>query len=153
MNVVDRVAESVDTYLDTEVVILKRPLRSNDPFRCVGIFPLLNDVIAGSQEIGQREPTVERYSYRLQYLCKHVSEEEGRALYAVDTKIIKTILYRDPALWEALTQLSDEMLGYRERFQKFVVGSQRYLNNELNSQFMFLSVTEFYVETEVTPAT
>ena len=150
MNVVDEVAVSLEEYLDDEVVILKRPLRPSDPYRSVGIFPTTNDVVAGSLEIGGNgEPTLQQYMYRIQNLCRHADEVLGRRQYAVDTKIIKTILYRDPALRLRLAALNDVSLGFQERFQKFTVGTQRYINNELNGQFMYLSVTEFSVETEV----
>lgn len=151
INVLDEVKISFDTYMDAGTTVIQRPLRLADPYRAVGLFPTINDPLQDSQEIGGTEPTLQRYSYRIQYLLRHADETEGRALWAVDTKAIKTILYRDTALRSRLGGLAEDMMGFRERFQKFVVGSQRYLNNELQGQFTYLSVTEFFVETEVVP--
>lgn len=152
MNVVDEVAVSLDQYLDDVVEVLKRPLRPMDPYRCVGIFPTTNEVVQNSLELGGDEPTLQRYNYRVQYLCRHADEVVGRRQYAVDTKIVKTILYRDQALRVRLAALNDESLGFQERFKQFIIGTQRYLNNEINGQFMYLSVTEFTVVTEVAVA-
>lgn len=151
VNVVDVVVTALDTRLDDAVVVIKRPLRLADPYRAVGVFPTVNDPLQESSEIGGWEPTLQRYSFRIQCLVRHSDEVLGRRLYAIDTKIIKAILYRDTNLKAQLAALQDESIGSRETFKKFIVGSQRYLNNDLNGQFTYLSVTEFHVETEVSP--
>lgn len=153
VNVIDEVKTSLTQYMGEDVAVIERPLRIADPYRAIGIFPTVSEPLQESAEIGGWEPTLQRYNYRIQCLVRHQDEVLGRRLYAVDTKIIKTILYRDNDLKTRLAALSDESVGFRETFKRFVVGSQRFLNNELNGQFTYLSVTEFFVETEVSPAT
>lgn len=150
MNFIDEVAVSLDQFLDDEVEVIKRPLRSIDPNRCVGIFPVDQQPVEGSEMIGQREPTLNRYAGRIQLLVKHAKEEEGRRLYAVDSTAIKTILYRDVGLYARLGALQTEIMGTVERFKQFKVRSTRFLNNELGSQFVYLAVTDVVLETEVT---
>lgn len=150
MNVVDEIAVSVDQFLDDEVVVTKRPLRSLDPNRCVGIFPVSSIPVEGSEQIGQMEPTLNRYQIRVQLLVKHAKEEDGRRLYAVDTTALKTILYRDVTLHQRLAALQQEIMGTVERFKQFQIRSQRFLNNDLGSQFVFLAVTDIEVQTELT---
>lgn len=150
MNSVDEIRVSLDQYLDTDVTVVRRPLRTLDPNRCVGIFPVSQEPIEGSEQIGQFEPALNRYNLRCQLLVKHADEEEGRRLYAVDTTVVKTILYRDAALHARLAALSHTIMGTTERYKQFKVRQQRFLNNELGSQWVYLSVTDLVLETEIT---
>lgn len=136
-------------------VILDRRLRPSDPARSIGIFPVDWSPVRNSMEIGgpnrPPEPTLQTYQYRIQSLVKHTDEIEGRALYALDAKFVLAILYRDQDLRVRLTTVQETLLGSVERVQRFGVNSQRYLNNELSGQFIYLATTEFWVETETVP--
>src|ERR1700752_2892664 len=132
----------------TDREIVDRALRPTDPPRSVGMFPTDWFPDVDSHEIGGREPTLGRYTYRIQTLVKHTNEEEGRALYAKDAKIIRAILYRDAELVTRLTGLQEITLGGIERVKRWGVRNQRYLNNELQGQFIFLATTELWLETE-----
>lgn len=131
--------------------IVDRPLKPTDPARTVGMFPTDWVPDLESIELSSREPTLGRYTYRIQTLVKHTSEEEGRALYAKDAKIIRAILYRDPQLVTRLTALQEVTLGAVERVKRWGVRNQKYLNNELQGQFIFLATTEMWLETESVP--
>lgn len=150
MNAVDEIKASLDQYLDDEVTVVRRPLRVLDPNRAVGIFPVSLEPVEGSEQIGQVEPALRRYNLRCQLLVKHAEEEAGRRLYAVDTTTIQTILYRDANLYARLAALATTIMGSMERYKKFQVRQSRFLNNELGSQFVYLSVTDLVLETEVT---
>lgn len=149
MNCVDEIRASFVQYLDPEVAVIRRPVRITDPNRSVGIFPVNQEPVESSQQIGQMEPVLSQYLLRVQLLVKHADEEAGRRLYAVDTTSLKVILYRDPGLRMRLAALSHTIMGTTERFKKFTVRSQRFLNNELGTQFVYLSVTDLVVETEL----
>jgi hypothetical protein len=69
-------------------------------------------------------------------------------LFAVDAKVLRAILYRDNQLVVALSSLTDEILGSRERYKRLGVRSQRFLTNELRGTMHYLSVTDLWVETE-----
>jgi hypothetical protein len=64
--------------------------------------------------------------------------------------IAQTILYRDLGLHTRLATLQMEIMGTVERYKQFQVRSQRFLNNELGSQFVYLSVTDLEFQTELT---
>lgn len=152
MNVVDEIVVSFTTYLlpvSPGIEIALRPLRTMDPNHAVGIFPVIQTPVEGSEEFGASEPTLNDYNLRIQLMVKHVDEEMGRRMYAVDTTAIKGILHRDAALRGRLGALEHTFMGVRERFQKFKVGSQRFLNNDLGTQHVFLSVTDVNVQTEL----
>lgn len=128
--------------------IVDRPLRFNDPKFGIGLFVTDWAPVAGHIESGQIEPVVNRYLYRAQIMVKATSESEGRTRSGQDAAALRAILYRDDQLQLGLRSLSSDVLGYHERFQRFEVMNQRFLNTELSGSFVFLSTTNFYVETE-----
>lgn len=142
----------VAALLDEDFVIITRPLRNTDPSRSVGIFPVDWRPSENSFEMtGGVGPTLSRYLFRVQNLVKHTDEIEGRALYAHDSKLVRAVLYRDTALRVRLAALTETTLGMRERTQRYGVNTQRFLNNEINGMFLYLSTTEFWLETETVP--
>jgi hypothetical protein len=149
-NVIDALKPSFDAHL-TDHKFIPRPLRFTDPERSLGIYALQwNPEQEDSAQIGQMEPALARYQFRIQNLIKAADEVEGRGLYTASAKIVRAILYRDPALRVRLCELSEEVLGSVERVKRYGVRAQGYLNNELRSQFVYLATTDMWVETEVT---
>jgi hypothetical protein len=128
--------------------VVQRPLRLTDPQRCGGVYVANWNPVEESHEIGQEEATLNRWNYRIQNLVKHGDETVGRSLFAVDAKVLRAILYRDNQLVVALSSLTDEILGSRERYKRLGVRSQRFLTNELRGTMHYLSVTDLWVETE-----
>lgn len=128
--------------------ILQRPVRFMDPTKTVTCFPLNRTQPVGDKIIGQVEPLLKRYDYRFQVFHKVIKEEEGRAWNALDTKMLEVVLYRDTTLAANLPTLSEELLDSRERFTRFGLGTTRYLNNEVNGAFVFLSQVDAWVETQ-----
>lgn len=96
------------------------------------------------------EPTLQRYDFVIQALVKHTDQVEGTAIISALSSMIRRMLYRDAALTVALTSLSSSALGSIERTQRWGVGSQRYLTNEISGNWVFVSTSEFWVETEST---
>ena len=127
-----------------------RPLRMTDANHSVGIFPVNWRPNEDSQEIGNREPTLQRYAFRIHNLVAHTDAEQGRVQYTSDGKKLRIMLYENPALRVALGELKDQSPTRIERFQKLIVGSQQFLNNEVQGKHLFLAATEIYAETEVT---
>jgi len=103
-----------------------------------------------SAQMGQMENVLNTYLIRIQNLVKHTDEEEGRNLYVLDAKMVRVILYRDSALRVRLGSLDETIMGTQERFKRMGIRNQRFLNNELSGQFVFLATTDLWVETEVT---
>lgn len=147
VNVESAIADSLAMIEGLNAKPIRRPLRVSDPAKCVGVHSV-NWVPQGQIEIGSQEPTVQRYTLRVQSLIKAAKEEEGRALYVALAKTVRVMLYRDPALRLRLSTLVEDSLGSRERFQKCGIQTQRYLNTEFRGAFVFLASTDFWVETE-----
>lgn len=132
-----------------------RPLRADDPNRSIGIYSFDWTPNQQTQEMGwpgETGPTITRYGYRIQTLTRYAIEEEQRADASIDAKVIRAILARDPAIRVALTALSDVAVGVREQLTRYGVSRQRFFNNELRGSFLGLCLTEFWVDTQTSPA-
>lgn len=127
--------------------VVGRALRMSDPNASAGVFA--TEWLPGEMGIGKpREPLDNRYTIVIQLLIKHMNEEEALAQHSVLSKSIRVMVYRDADLQVRLPQLSEESSGVRERVLKWGVRAQRFLSNELDKQFLFLSSTEVVVTTE-----
>lgn len=153
MNIVETLADNFKTTLpDYEEGVVTRPLRPSDPSQAIGVFPDNWLPREDSYEIGRGHgPTLGVYTIRIHLLVKHSDEAEGRAQYAIDTKNLRAILFRDAALRLQLAQLNEVALGSIERVKRMGIRSQRYLNNEVQGTFLFLATTDFWIETETVP--
>jgi hypothetical protein len=147
-NVVDVLVAQLDPYLSELDAIVRRPLRFTDPPRCMGIYPFDWAPQVESMEISAWEPTLGRYGVRIQNLVQHGDEDEGREMVTLDATIARTVLYRGTELGVALGGLSESVLGHGERFKRFGVRNQQFMNNELRGQFVFLATMDLWVETE-----
>lgn len=151
-NVIARVIPRAQA-LDPDLFVVARPLQPTDPQQSLGIFPAQWDPQEMSHEMGKLfpgEPTLQRYHYVIQSLIKHTDQIQGTAVISTLSSMIRRMLYRDPALNVALSSLSTSALGSIERAQRWGVGAQRFLTNEISGNWVFVSTLEFWVETEST---
>lgn len=149
----DELASALDNGFDGDYTIVRRPIRSGDPAQTIGIFAFDWTPTPGSAEMNSahlKEPTLQTYTIRIQLLRKDADEVSGRASAALDTKILRTVLYRDSDLQVSLGQLTEDLLGSRERMQRWGLRNQRFFNNQVGAQFLFLTQTDFWAETEST---
>lgn len=149
LNVIDVLKEVLVTKLPPdEYTILRRPLRPADPNNSIGLFPNDWAPIPGSREMGFLGDTLGTYGVRIHLLVKAANEEDGRAQYAIRAKKLRTILAHDADLHVRLGELTEVDDSTRERLTRYGIRNQRFLNNELSGQFLFLATTEFWIETE-----
>lgn len=157
-NVVALMAPRLKT-LDTDLSVFKRMLRDGDPTQSLGIFPLTwqpdeltYEMDGGLTLLGQKraaaQPTVGIYTIGIQSFVMDTDEEQGIGVHNVLAKMIRTLLYYDTPLAVGLRALSVSMYGSTERFQRMKVGVQRYLTNEIDGVFHYVSSLECTVETE-----
>lgn len=147
-NVVDEIVGALKRNLPDHNLI-RRPVKLMDMTRTIGVFALDWNPDERSQQIGQEEPTTQRYNFRVQNFVKSANEEHGLAEFALDAKLVRVVLYRDTQLRVALSSLQEELLGTVERVLKYSVQRQRFANNETrNSSFVYVAQTDFFVETE-----
>lgn len=127
--------------------VVRRPLRPSDPNQTAGVVTM--DWTAEGYEIGGPEPTVSAYTFRLQYLVKMVGDEQGAMLlHAKGSKTIRAMLYRDTELGLQLRSLTETQAGRTERVKKYDVRAQRFVSNEIQGNFIYLSSLDVVVQVE-----
>jgi len=145
-NIVDELVTSLEDVTGINVVV-KRPLRPTDPNGSAGVYAV--DWSPEEYQIGQYDPAVTRYLLAIQTFVKHGDDEEGVGLHSRLAKRVRVMLYRDEELRVRLGTLSTLESGVTERTQRWGVRTQRYLSNELQGTFLYLAVTEMFLETEI----
>jgi len=151
-NVVDLVKTRAQ-LIDPDLFVTGRPLRESDPIQSVGIFGQQWTPNEESYEMvgapaGRHEPTLQNYLISVQGFVKDMDEERGLIVHSVLSKKLRSMLYRDDPLRVGLLTLSVEMNGSTERAKRFGVRTQRYVSNELNGSWLYLSTLEFWLESE-----
>lgn len=141
--------------IDSDLFVTSRPLRTTDPLQSVGVFGTIWSPVLDSMELRGRlgansnEPTLGRYTITIQAYVKDADEERGAAVHSVLSGTVRAILYRDQPLRDYLGGLTSEVEGLTERAQRWGVTNQRYLTNELESEWLYLSSIEMFVETQI----
>lgn len=152
-NIISLVATRA-SYIDSDLKIFKRPLRSSDPSECFGVFaaqwtPNEDSVeMRGTPTPGAGEPTLQTYLVALQAFVKDFQEERGLAKHSVLSTLVRAMLYRDDPLRLGLAALSVTQSGSVERARRWGIRTQRFLSNEVEGNFLYLSTLEFWLETE-----
>ena len=78
---------------------------------------------------------------------KDMDEMRGLSTHSTLAKLVRTTLYRDESLRVGLASLVTTTSG-TERLKRWGVNTQRLIANELSGQWLYLSTTEFWLETE-----
>ena len=150
-NVVELLASGL-LMVDSDFRVFKRPLRRTDPNYCIGVFGSLWQPDEESLEIGHaapNEPTLSEYQIGVQILVKDGDEERGLRIHSIASKRARSVLYRREDLRLALRGLAvTDSLGSTERTRRFGVRNQRYMNNDVDGMFVYLSTLDFWLETE-----
>ena len=135
--------------IDPDLRIYGRPLRKSDPAQSIGVYGQQWLPNEQSFEVGGTgEPSLSSYVITIQAFVKDMDEERGLDIHSVLSKLIRTTLYRDTSLMLALRALTVTMSGSIERTQRYGVKTVRYLSNEIDGNFLYLSTLEFFLETE-----
>jgi hypothetical protein len=151
-NVVDLVATRLDA-IDTDLFTIKRPLRPTDPNQSIGVFAALWTPDDDSYEMkaakpGLSEPSIQRYQITVQAFIKDMDEERGLAVHSVLSKMVRSVLYRDEPLRVGLIALATTISGSTERTKRWQILTQRFVANEVQGSWLYLSTLDFLLETE-----
>lgn len=130
-------------------VIVMRPIRTTDPNNCLAIHPA--NWVPKQPFIGQQMPGLATYDYRLQFLHKNTSEEEGGEFHATISKRLRTMLYQGNALRVLFAAINESVDGVRERIGLTGVRQQRFLSTEMSGSYNFLSTIEYWTDVESFP--
>lgn len=142
--------------LDTDLAnaVFGRPLRNSDPNQCVGVFGSVwvpdQDSLEMRGFMPTQEPTLGRYIITVQSFVKDMEEERGLNTHNTLSRILRGMLYNDAPLRQSLATLSSTVGNSTERYKRSGVSQQRYFSNELQGQWLYLSILEFWLETENT---
>lgn len=144
---VDKIIAALDPRFPDHIVAA-RSLGMSEGADAIGVFPSNWMPEFDSKEIGSTEPTLSRYTIRIQNLRIDADELAGRAAFISTARMIRAILYRDPDLRLALGGLSEEIVGSTERVKIFDVTKQDYLSAKSGDVMMYLCTTEMVFVTE-----
>lgn len=137
--------------LDEDLSVFRRPLRPTDPAQSVGVFATQWDPNEESWEMQGRvpgEPTLQTYRVTIQAANKDTDQERGLAVHSIMSTLIRSMLVRNETLSLALRTLNVSLDGTTEQARRWGVRDQRYLSNEIRNQWIFLSVTDFWLDTQ-----
>jgi hypothetical protein len=138
--------------IDADLFLCKRPLRASDPVQSIGVFAetwMPNpDSLEMRGAVGSQEPTLSTYHISIQCLVRDMDEERGAAAHATLSKIVRAMLYRDDTIRIGLHLLTATVEGSTETTKTFGIRTQRYLSNEVQGTWLYLSQIEAWLETE-----
>jgi hypothetical protein len=126
--------------------ILLRPLRTTDPNMSLAVVPGVWEPEAMS--IGQLDPAVNCYYLEVWAMAKNHLEAAAATEHSVLARNLRRMLARDRELRTLLASNRDTYDDGFERFQQLKLVRQRFHANEIQRQFLRLSVAEIKIETE-----
>lgn len=133
-------------------LVVRRAVRATDANQTVGVFAQNWSPQPDSNEfLGQdraHQPTLGTYRVTVQALVRDTDEDRGLATHAAMSRTLRAMLYTDPPLRVALGQLSSTLLGTTESARRWGVTNQRFFTNEISGDWLYLSILEFWLETE-----
>lgn len=157
-NVVDMLATQLKniemplpTNVENRVRVHKRPIRETDYTQSISVIPSLWVPDEDSFEMAgdKNEPTIQRYTIAIEALVVDMDEERGLATHALLSSLVRLMLYRNPAIRVGLPMLEVDLSGYREKLARWGISQQRFANNQIGKNFVFLSTVDFWFETDI----
>lgn len=156
-NVVEVMRTYLPNLLDTSVgdvidgvTFVGRPIQPLDPNPTVSCYAA--DWNPQGYEIGQFGPALTQYTFIIQMMNKHMEEEEARELHGVLATALRLNIFQNENLKDALLTLSHTALGHIERVKHYGVTRQRFFNNDVGGEMLFLTNIEFWVNIEQVPS-
>lgn len=137
--------------MEDRIRVEKRPIRDTDYTQTISVIPALWVPDEDSLEMsgGPNEPTIQRYTIAIEALVVDMDEERGLATHALLSSLARLMLYRNLALRVSLPMLEVDLNGYREKLARWGISQQRFGNNQIGKNFVFLSTVDFWFETVI----
>ena len=158
-NIVDVIASRTKMKLDEidasgETVVKKYPVTTMDGDQTIAVVPISwspKDTPEIGRKSNQFEQSVQIYTVMVQCLINDADEGRAMRRHSILSSLVRRMLYRDAVLLSALTQLEVIDGGVKEKTLQYGVRSQNFLANKVkDSSFQYLSVIEFWLETQTT---
>lgn len=149
-NIVAEIAPRI-ALVDPDINVVMRTLRPTDPNLSVGVFATSWIPEDDSHEMGNREgePTLGNYEIVIQTFTKAGDADTGIAVSSVFMRKVRMVLYRDATLRVALSALNVLDEYGKESMRKWKVNNCRYMSNDIDGAFVFVSTMELHFETEM----
>ncbi len=155
---VDKIVESLDTDLTSGSVlytdgfieaVTNKNLVPESMHKQIAV--LEGDSAPVEYQISDRiANTKEKYVLDIQLLVRAASEQEGKRLRRTLTSRIKhSILRKNGEFFSNVLGSSDSGVGYSETPQKYEIIRTQYDNAIIDGDFLYMSVVELAVETDV----
>lgn len=123
-----------------------RQLVATDPNYALGVALKMWRPL-DSPNMGSWEPTIARYTFAIQTLVKDPVRVTGDAISREFSREVRNMLLRSETLRNALANLRDDVDPV-ERAIRFSVERQEFDDSPISSGFIFLSQTEFCLDTD-----
>ena len=132
-----------------------RALRVTDKGTAIGVFPSEWTPDVDSYEMQQMpnprpagHPTIQSYLINVQAFHKDMEPERAIRIHSLMSKRIRSLLYHDTPLALGLQALRVELDGITETIQRRMIVRQKYLSNEIDGSWLYLSTLQYLIETE-----
>jgi len=144
--------------IHAECSLQTRPLRPTDPNYSLGVYATLwqpNEDsyemghLGGTGDSGPNEPTLSTYQVGIQVLVKDSDTPRALAISSLLNRRVRSVLYRNNDLRLALAGLYTTEGSVTERLKRWGIRSQRYMSNDIEGTFVFISVLDTWLETEI----
>lgn len=142
----DHLAANLTEDSGEDITVVRRPIRPTDPNFTIAVMS--DEWTSEAYQIGSNHPLIAQYEMTVWALSKYAKEDEGAIAHAVLARNVRRMLAESTGLMQLLGASTDTYGTNTERVQRVRIGRQRFHANELNSKFLFLSVTSLTVETE-----
>lgn len=143
--------DDIDPSGDT--IVIKRPVTTLDADQTIAIVPV-DWGPRGQPEMGRKpnqfENSIQGYTIMVQALINDMNEDQAIRRHSLFSSLVRRMLYRDTVLLSALTQLKVIADGVTESTLQCGVRSQQFLVTQNKASFQYLSVVEFWLETQTT---
>lgn len=132
--------------LDPVNAAFTRQVNYTDPNGSVGLT--ISHWVPDEPTIGGFEPISGTYTFVIQAMTKNTNEEEGEIEHYRLADTIKRTIYRDITFRDSIKVLHvDDDFG--EHTSRWGLTEQRFADNKINTEFVFLSSTVLYINTEI----
>lgn len=156
-NVVDVMAGRFKARFDEldpsgDTVVIKRPIETSDPDQTLAFVPVSwspKEMPEMGRKPNQYENTIQSYTIMIQCLVNDAEESRAIPRHSLLSTLVRRMLYRDTILLGTLNQLKVQTDGVTEATSQFGVRSQQFLVNKQKASFQYLSIIEFWLETQI----
>jgi hypothetical protein len=145
---IDAIADALEAIMGATHKVQTEPLDPLSHDKTLAVFPMAWTPEPDTAMIGQREPTINHYSIRIQNLTISGDIHDAYTEFTTDQRKIRAILYRDATLSVSLAGMTEVYLGSRERFTRMNVVRQATLPGRQRLGMYFLCETDVQIDTE-----